>query len=347
MLRGPDGSEWTGPTPFGDLDGTVVPGFVDLQVNGGFGWDFTSDPSTIWDVAAQLPRHGVTSFLPTVISSPLERAVSALEVLADGRPSKWGGARPLGLHVEGPMISRRRRGAHPADALVSPSVELAERLIMAGPPAMITVAPELAGAEEVVRRFVDAGTVVAVGHSDATAAQTKDAFGWGSRHATHLFNAMSGLDHRSPGVAAAVLADDTVTTGLIADGVHVSSPMLRVAWKALGSERICLVTDAMAATGLGDGRYRIGSVSVTVRGTVVRNAAGSLAGGAATMDHVFRTMAEATGYRLDEVVAMTSTTPTAVLGQDSDSGDLVLLDDQLTVVATAVGGTVVYRRDEK
>lgn len=330
---------------FEGREGHTVPGFVDLQVNGGFGHDFTADPSSIWKVAAGLPRYGVTAFVPTVTSAPLETSLQALGVLATGPPAGWKGARPLGLHVEGPMISTRRRGTHPAPALIEPSLDFADRLIAAGPPRMVTIAPELAGAEDVVAALLEAGTVVSIGHSDATAGEARAAFDRGVSHATHLFNAMSGLDHRSPGVAAAVLTHHRITAGIIADGLHVAPTMLLLAWKLLGAERITLVTDAMAALGVGDGDYRIGSVPVRVRGVEARNEEGDLAGSAATMDHVVRTMRAATGCSLDEVVAMASSTPAAVVGHAPTDGDLVLVDDGMEILATAVGGEVVYRRE--
>lgn len=325
----------------------MVPGLVDLQVNGGFGHDFTNDPASIWEVAAGLPRFGVTAFVPTVTSAPVETSLEALAVLAGGPPEGWRGARPLGLHVEGPMISPERRGTHPVASLTPPSIDFAERLVDAGPPLMVTVAPELPGAGEVVKRLVAAGTVVAIGHSAATADEAEAAFGWGISHVTHLYNAMSGLDHRSPGVAAAALAHDRVTVGLIADGIHVASPMLRLAWKALGRERISLVTDAMAAMGVGDGDFQIGSVPVRVRGAEVRNEEGTLAGSAATLDHVVRTMKAATACSVEEAVAMASSTPAAVVGYRPSEGDAVLLDEDLQVLATAIRGEVVYRRDAR
>lgn len=329
---------------FSGMHGTVLSGFVDLQVNGGFGHDFTDDPGSIWEVGADLPRYGVSAFLPTVTSAPVEVPVQALEVLAAGPPEGWVGARPLGLHVEGPMISPRRRGTHPADSLIPPSLEAADRLVAAGPPLMVTLAPELAGAEEVVRRLVAAGTVVSMGHSDAASAEAQASFEWGVSHATHLFNAMSGLDHRSPGVAAAILLDEKMTTGLIADGIHIAADMLRLAFRVLGPDRIALVTDAIAAMGAGDGAYRIGKVPVEVRGVEVRNGEGNLAGSAATMDHVARTMREATGCTLEEVSTMASSTPSGVVGHRPHPGDRVLVDENLQVLATAVGGKIIYRR---
>lgn len=324
-----------------------LPGFVDLQVNGGFGHDFTSDPASIWTVGALLPRTGVTAFVPTVITSAPEAALTALDVLREGPPAGWTGARPLGLHLEGPMISSRKRGTHPPEFICSPTPALVGRLVAAGPPLMVTIAPELEGAEEAISRFTEAGTVVSLGHSEATADEASSAVDWGATHATHLFNAMSGLDHRRPGLAAAVLTDARLTTGLIADGVHVAPEMLRLVFQMKGPEAIALVTDAIAGMGAEGGTHRIGSVQVTVDGLAVRNREGALAGSTATMDHVIRTMIDATGCSLAEASLMASTTPLRVIGRAVGGDDWVTLDADLQVIATRVGGRLLYGHEPR
>lgn len=331
---------------FAGLNGRVLPGFVDIQVNGGFGHDFTEDPGTIWDVAARLPAYGVTAFLPTIISSPPSTAVKALEVLAAGPPTGWVGAHPIGVHLEGPMISAVRRGTHLQSALIPPTETYLEEVLMAGTPRMVTLAPELPGAEAVISALTRKGTIVAAGHSDATATEARGAFGWGVTHVTHLFNAMSGLAHRQPGLVAAVLDDRLVTAGLICDGLHVAPELVRLAWRVLGPDRLALVTDAMAASGVGDGSFQVGSVPVKVEGMEVRNPEGRLAGSAATMDHVFRTMIDLTGCSLADAVAMSSTTPARILRYRPNAHDLVLVDDDLHVLATSVAGRVAYRRPD-
>ncbi len=208
-------------SPFAGRPGTVVAGFVDLQLNGGWGHDFTLDPASIWEVGARLPAHGVTAFLPTVITAAPIAAIRALETLAAGPPPGWQGARPLGIHLEGPMIAADRRGTHPVDALVAVSPDLVAQWLEVGPPTMVTLAPELPGALDAIEALAAAGVVVAIGHSDADLATAQAAFAAGATHVTHLFNAMSGLHHRTPGVAAAALLDDHVTMGLVADGIHV------------------------------------------------------------------------------------------------------------------------------
>lgn len=322
----------------------TVPGLVDIQVNGGFGHDFTSDPASIWEVGRRLPEHGVTAFVPTIISSSPSVALAAFAALAAGPPIGWKGARPLGIHLEGPMISSRRRGAHPDDLLVKPSLQLAESWRSAGPPLMVTLAPELTGAEAVIAALRQAGTVVSLGHSDCTVTEARESIDWGAAHVTHLFNAMSGLDHRRPGLAAAALTHNTVTVGLIADGIHVDPVMVDLAFRTLGPDRIALVTDAVAALGIGAGRYRLGGTEVDVNGLVASDANGTLAGGLTPMNVLLRTVIEATGCSVDEALTMASTTPARVVGYSPRPGDQVTLDDDMAVVATTIAGELVYRR---
>lgn len=322
----------------------TVSGFVDLQVNGAFGHDFTSEPATIWEVARHLPQHGVTAFVPTVITSAPATAREALAVLAQGPPRGWSGAKPLGLHLEGPMISPDKRGTHPPGYLVAPSRRLVDEWIEAGPPLMVTIAPELEGAPSIIATLAEAGVVASIGHSACTAGEARAAFEQGATSVTHLFNAMSGLDHRSPGLAAAALTHDSVTVGLIADGLHVNPVMIDLAYRLLGPDRIALVTDAVAALGMPAGGYRIGDVDVVVDGLTSRNIDGALAGGVAPMDHLVRTVTGATGCRLEEAVTMASETPARLVGYEPDPGDRVTLDDRLEVVATTISGEVVFER---
>jgi N-acetylglucosamine-6-phosphate deacetylase len=291
-----------------------------------------------------LPRLGVTAFVPTIITSPPAVAVRALEVLAGGPPSDWIGARPIGLHLEGPMISPFRRGAHPGEHIVAPSIDLVDLWIEAGPPLMVTLAPELDGSEAAVRRLIEAGVIVAVGHSEADAVTVRRAAGWGIRHGTHLFNAMSGLDHRAPGVAAAILTDERFTTGLIADGIHVAPEMLRLALHIKGPEGLAIVTDATAALGNRPGPHHLGDIEVESDGLIVRDTSGRLAGSAAPITQMLGVM-RGLGCEWDDLIWMTSTTPARIVGHEPDSGDQVLLDDDLKVIATAIAGEIVYRRE--
>jgi N-acetylglucosamine-6-phosphate deacetylase len=289
-------------------------GLLDLQINGAFGYDFTSDPTSIWRVGEGLAGLGVDAFLPTIITSPLGTVEKALSVLAAGPPSTYGGARPLGLHVEGPMLAPSRRGAHPEKYLRIPSLDLVHGWTRAAGVSMVTMAPELPGARAVIEALLSEGVIVALGHSAASYDEAMEAFSWGVTHVTHLFNAMPPLDHRQPGPIGALLAQEGVTAGLIVDGVHVHPGVVAAAWKWLGRERLVLVSDAMAAAGLGDGAYSIGNTRVEVNGDRAINADGKLAGSTLLLDQAVRNLVAFTGCTEADAIAAASRNPLRVLG---------------------------------
>ncbi|HHC08706.1 MAG TPA: N-acetylglucosamine-6-phosphate deacetylase [Actinobacteria bacterium] len=327
----------------------VAPGFVDLQINGGFGRDFTSEPGAIWEVGARLPETGVTAFLPTIITAPRGRIDEARRVLDAGPPPDYRGAVPLGLHLEGPFLSSRRAGTHDPDLLRPPTPEEVADWSVDRHVRLVTLAPELPGATAIVRALVDRGVLVALGHSDASYEEALAGIDAGARLATHLFNAMSPLSHRAPGVVGAVLGDPRIAAGLIVDGIHVHPGALRVAWAAKGPEAIVLVTDAMAAMGMAPGVYRLGDLDITVDEGGPRNPEGRLAGSTLTLDRAVRNLVEFVGVAPDEAVAAAARNPARLLGLPSRGvvavgrrADLVLLDADLEVRAAIVGGDVVF-----
>ena len=327
---------------------TVVPGFIDLQVNGFAGHDAAAGPAAMASMSESLPRFGVTGFAPTLISRPVGEGVAFIRDCATaGSP----GARVLGAHVEGPFLNPRFRGAHDSACLVLPTFENVERFL-ASPPLLMTLAPELPGALEAIRALTGAGVTVSAGHSGATLSEAQAGFDAGVRFGTHLFNAMVAWHHRNPGLPGALLGDDRITVGLIADGVHVDPAMLSVAVKVAGPGRIALITDSVAAAASPPGRYTIAKREVISDGTSVRLADGTLAGSAATMDHLVRVMAGLPGINLRDAVEMASTTPARAIGIDDRAGcirpgapaDLVVLDAALQVRLTLIGGRVAYQR---
>lgn len=327
----------------------VVPGLVDLQVNGGHGIDLTTTPERVWELAAHLACQGVTAFLPTLVSCPPQVVRRAQRALADGPPTGWSGAVPVGWHVEGPMLAPARCGAHDPAMLRTPSRALVDDWTRPSGIAMVTLAPELPGAADVVAALVDAGVVVAAGHTEATAGDVGRGVDAGITVATHLFNAMPPIAGRSPGPAAALLAEPRVRVGCIADGVHLASGTLEFVWQAAGPGRLVLVTDAMAATGLGDGRHHLGSQEVVVTDGRATLPDGTLAGSVATLDGCLRHVAAVTGAPLGDVLPTVTTTPADVLGEPTRGrlevgarADLVVFDDDLQVVQTLVGGEVVH-----
>jgi len=328
----------------------LAPGFIDLQVNGGFGLDFTADPATLWAVAAGLPRFGVTAFLPTIITAPLAVAHAAQRVLAEGPPDGWRGARPLGLHLEGPFLNPGKKGAHNPAYLRQPSAADLNGWSPAEGVRLLTLAPELPWAGQAIAELARRGVVVSAGHSLATFDEAAAGFDAGARYATHLFNAMPALHHREPGLVAAALADPRVTVGLVADGLHVHPALVGLLWRWLGPDRLNLVTDAMAALGMGPGEYALGDYRVSVDDESARLDDGTLAGCVLSLDTMLRAFLAYSGATAAEALPTITTTPARLLGLAGRLGrvapgydaDLVLLSPDLRVVETFVGGESVY-----
>lgn len=330
----------------------VLPGFLDLQVNGAVGIDLTLEPERLWEVAAALPRFGVTAFLPTVITSSPDARWRALAVLAGGPPAGWSGAVPLGLHLEGPMIAAARKGAHPEAWLRPPSTDLVEGWSREAGVVMVTLAPELPGALDVVDALVAGGVVVAVGHTEASAAEVAEAVDRGAQVVTHLGNAMPPLGGRVPGPVGAALADERLVAGVIADGHHLDPATLAAYRNALGRDRFLVVTDCTAALGMPDGPARLGDQSVLVSAGTVRLEDGTLAGSAADLAQCLRVLRTATGCSLADAVAGCTRVAAGVVGDPARGhlgvgarGDLTLVDDDLHVVATIVAGRLLHGGD--
>ena len=320
--------------------GVAVPGFVDLQVNGFAGVDLMyADESGYRRAGEALLETGVTAYLPTFISAPENELLTALANL----PADPGGARILGVHLEGPFLSKRRLGIHPASARRDPDLALLERLLDAGPVRMMTLAPELPGANELIDRLLVQGVAVSAGHTDATAAEAELAFDRGIHAVTHLFNAMRPFRHRDPGLAGAALARDDVVVQIILDGVHLAEETARVTWRA-DRGQVALVTDAVAAAGMGDGLYYVGGTEIEVRDGVARGLDDALAGSSLTMIEAVRNL-HALGASLADAVTAATAVPARVLG-DPHLGrlgiglraDLVVVDDNLEIERVCVGG---------
>ena len=337
--------------PWGSQDGAIdlgdsllAPGLIDVQVNGGFGADFSVDPSSIWKVAERLPETGVTAFVPTVVTGPETVAEQALDVLRH-RPAGFVGAEPLGLHIEGPALSPVRKGAHNPDLLT----DMPHMRAAADPGTLIvTLAPEVAGIE-VIRNIAESGPVVSVGHTDASYDQSVAAFNAGARHVTHLFNAMRPISHREPGPIAAALLDDRVTVSVIPDGVHVHPDVLRLVAATVGFDRVVAITDGSAAMGMPPGDYSIGSLHGVSDGVTIRLPDGTLAGSVLTMDRAVRILAESAGLGVAFGIAAASTNPARTIS-DSARGrivpgaraDFCVLDGTMSIQATLVAGRVVF-----
>ncbi|KAA3658061.1 MAG: N-acetylglucosamine-6-phosphate deacetylase [Chloroflexi bacterium] len=345
-------SQKTGPPDSQVIDAAglfVVPGFIDLQLNGGFGHDFTQQPETIWEVAAQLPQFGVISFLPTIITSPMETVAAAQQVMTQAPADGFCGAMPLGLHLEGPFLNPIKKGAHDVRWMKLPSSARTQTWTRDNHVRLVTLAPEMPNAHELIQSLVANGVMVSAGHSMATFDEAVAAFDSGVRYGTHLFNAMPPLHHRKPGLAGALLADERVAYGLIPDGIHVHPGLIKTVWQAAG-ERMTVVTDAMAAMGMPSGRYLLGDFEVTVTETDSRLPDGTLAGSIVTMDAALRNLMTFTGCSLAEALPTVTHNPAELLGlpqkgrlMPGADADLVLLSSDLQVQMVVGNGRIIYK----
>ncbi|OBA62804.1 N-acetylglucosamine-6-phosphate deacetylase [Mycobacterium sp. 1100029.7] len=326
----------------------VVPGFIDIHVHGGGGASYL-DAEDIADAAAFHQRHGTTTTLASLVTASPDQLLAGVRALADATRAGV----VAGIHLEGPWLSAARCGAHDPTQLRDPVPAEIDEVLAAGGGAirMVTLAPERRGSTEAIRRLVDAGVVVAVGHTAASYEQAQQAIALGATVGTHLFNAMPPLHHRDPGPALALLEHPDVTVELIADGVHMHPSMVRAAVQVAGPDRVALITDAIAAAGCADGSYRLGTVPIDVESGVARvSSTSTIAGSTATMDHIFRTVAALdtdtdTDAALAAAVRMTSATPARALGleqvgalRDGYDANLVVLDADLNVTAVMVRG---------
>ncbi|CQD19489.1 N-acetylglucosamine-6-phosphate deacetylase [Mycobacterium europaeum] len=326
-------------------DGTVVPGFVDMHVHGGGGASYTDGPTDSGGIAGAADfhlRHGTTTTLASLVTASPAELLARVRALAEATDH----GTVVGIHLEGPWLSRARCGAHDPAQLRDPDPAEIDAVLDAGAGAirMVTLAPELPGAEAAIQRLVDAGVVVAVGHTDAGYEQTERAIALGATVGTHLFNAMPPLHHRDPGPALALLRHPGVTVELIADGVHVHPAVVQAVIEAAGPHRVAVITDATAAAGRGDGTFRLGAVTVDVVSGVARvRGTSTIAGSTATMDQIFRTVHAGAGLAV--AAQTTSATPARALGLErvgslraGYQANLVVLDGDLRVAAVMTAG---------
>jgi N-acetylglucosamine-6-phosphate deacetylase len=308
-------------------DSTVTAAFFDIHVHGAAGHDVMEGTSRALDYVGNfLATKGVGHYLATTVTAPVERTLRALEgiakIIETAKQSAGAGAQPVGIHLEGPFISHAKRGVHPPADIQPPSVPLFQRMQQAagGHIRLITIAPETPGALELIEHAITTGTQVSVGHSDATAEQTRAAIALGARSATHTFNAMRRLDHREPGIAGVVLDTDSLYAELICDGIHVAPEFVRLWLRSKGEDRAILMTDGMSATGMPDGNYMLGELAVTVRDGKCLSTGDlgegveTLAGSVLTMDRAVTNLQHYTGASLTTAVRMASRNPACMLG---------------------------------
>ena len=310
-------------------DAALAPGFIDIHMHGGAGLDvMRALPPELPRLGKFLAIHGVTGYFATTVAAPLDATCAALGRLADAietgsETSDPVQARPLGIHLEGPFLSHKRRGVHPPENLVTPTVEVFERLWQAarGHVRMLTIAPEIPGAMEVITEAARRKVCVSIGHSDAEMPVAHAAVKAGARHATHTFNAMRPLDHRVPGIIGEVLSNDQLSADIIVDGIHVDPAVVKLFLRAKGRERAVLITDAISATGMPDGRYQLGPIEVDVKdGKCTSN--GSLAGSVLTMDRAVRNVTQFSNWTLRDAVQAATLNPARAVGLSDRHGVL-------------------------
>jgi N-acetylglucosamine-6-phosphate deacetylase len=323
---------------------TLAPAFLDVHIHGAAGHDvMEATPEALSAIGIFLASHGTGSFLATTVTAPVDTTLHALSGLAKllAQPPVEGQARPLGIHLEGPFLSHTKRGVQPAEHLLAPDLGLFDRLFEAaeGHVRLMTLAPELPGAPELTAHASARGVRVSLGHSNATAAETRAAIAAGAVSATHTFNAMRPLDHREPGILGTVLTTDSLFAELICDGIHTAPELVKLWWRAKGPERAILVTDAMSATGMPDGEYQLGGLAVQVANGKA-TAGGVLAGSVLTLDRALANFVEFTGAPLDQALRLLTANPAAMTGLGAQAGSLAV-GQPANLVALDVAGRLV------
>ncbi|HUX45566.1 MAG TPA: N-acetylglucosamine-6-phosphate deacetylase [Terracidiphilus sp.] len=303
---------------------TLTPAFFDVHIHGAAGHDLMeATPEALDAVCGFLASRGTGSFLATTVTAPLDATLRAVEGLAKhiSQTPVEGHAQPLGIHLEGPFLSHAKRGVQPAEHLLAPDIATFDRLWEAaeGKVRLMTLAPELPGAVELAAHATARGVRVSVGHSDATAAETRAAIAAGAASATHTFNAMRALDHREPGILGTVLTNPALYSELICDGIHTAPEIVQLWWRAKGPERAILVTDAMSATGMPDGEYQLGGFAVTVAAGRAM-ARGVLAGSVLTLDRALELFLEFADASLEDALRMLTVNPAAMTGLNRQAG---------------------------
>jgi N-acetylglucosamine-6-phosphate deacetylase len=331
----------------------LVPGFIDLHIHGGAGCDFMDQSAeAVEQICRFHASHGTTGLLATTMTAPVEKTMEVVSFY--GGLSTRGGASILGLHLEGPFINEKFKGAQNAAWIEKPTLENVKRVVESAPPGMvkmITLAPELVEDDEVFSYLKNLGIIISVGHSDLEYHGACRCMKKGVSHATHLGNAMRGLHHRNLGIVGWVMEQNDVTFDIIADGIHVAPELIRLLTRICSLDQINLITDAMRAAGLRDGQYELGGQEVTVKGMEARLSDGTLAGSVLTLDQALHNVIRFTGLPIEQVIRFITLNPAEKLGLAHKKGsikagkdaDLVLLGDDCKVLATWVEGELVHR----
>lgn len=336
-------------------DGWICPGFIDIHMHGIAGHDtMDATPESLQAISKALTGYGVTSFLATTMTASYDQLERALQNIVTVNEKGLDGAEVVGIHLEGPWINPRYKGAQNEKDIAAPSLAEVRHLyeIARGLIKVVTIAPEQPGALEAISWLREQGVIVSAGHTGASFDQAKQAVDAGVRHFTHCFNAMTGLHHREPGVVGAAMFHEQLSTELIADGIHVHPAVMRILYRIKSAERLALISDSMRAAALGAGTYDLGGQEVHVSEGEAKLADGTLAGSILTLNQAVGNMVEKSGVPLAEAVQMASQTPASILGIDGKKGrlaagydaDVTVLNDRFESTLTIVAGQEVYRR---
>ena len=338
-------------------NGNVFPGFIDVHIHGADGADAMDGTNeALHKIARKVTEEGTTSFLATTMTHSnklIENALANVDQYIKNT-NEAGEAEIIGVHLEGPFINKKKTGAQPKEYIVQPSVEQFKKwqTVAGGHIRLVTLAPEVEGSIELIKYLTSNNVIASLGHSAATFDEAEKAVEAGATHVTHLFNAMTGLDHRDPGLAAAALTFEDLKVELISDGIHVHPKMINLAVKVKGPEKVILVTDAMCAKGLQDGEYSLGGQKVFVKGREARLADGTLAGSVLLMSEAIRNISNFTGLPLEEVIKFASETPAKQLGIFDRKGsisigkdaDITVMDDHFNVLLTICRGKIAFQK---
>jgi N-acetylglucosamine-6-phosphate deacetylase len=338
-------------------DGFVVPGFIDIHVHGGGGSDIMDgNYEAVKQVAVTHSRFGTTAFLPTTMTMSKDKIIRSLRSIHEAFVKGTRAAEILGVHMEGPYISPEKKGAQKEEDIKKASIEefLEFNRTSGNLISLVTIAPEIPGAIELIRWLSEHKIIASIGHSNATYEQVQEGIRAGLSHVTHTFNAMSGLNHREPGVVGAALLSSQLILEMIADGIHLHPAVMQILVKAKEIGKIVLITDAMRATSKPEGTYELGGQEVTVSKGQARLKDGTLAGSVLTMDKAVRNMINKVEVSLTEAIQMATINPAKCLGVEGKKGslepgkdaDIVILNKKLKVELTMVKGKVVYKREE-
>lgn len=329
----------------------LSPGFIDVHIHGAGGSDtMDGTKESINTIAKTIAAFGTTSFLPTTMTCSINDIKKAIEAVAEAKAAGTDGANVLGVHLEGPFISPSMIGAQNPNFIQTPSVDTFKEMVGEHLDSItsITIAPEVEGAKELIEYLSHLGIVISIGHSKATYKQALEGIKLGIGHSTHLYNAMTPLHHREPGIVGAIF-DTDITTETISDGIHISYPSLRVAYKQKGTDKVLLVTDAMMACGMPEGKYALGGQDVYVKDGAARLKEGNLAGSILTLDKAIRNVYKNSNYELYNVVKMATyngakhckVADKKGLIKEGYDADLVLFDDDINIEKVIIGGKII------